>query len=119
VLSRPWFRMLRVMKRMRGYRWHKVYYEWPLTLGTIAFFEDRDALLKFARSKEHRDLMCWLTDDGTKRAQSGFIRLYAAEPEGYSNGRWRAEDDSMGHIPTFTPLGREVEGPPVHRVRRR
>ena len=42
------------MTRMRGYRWHKTYYEWPLTLGTIAFFEDRDALLKFARSKDCR-----------------------------------------------------------------
>ncbi len=26
------------MTRMRGYRWHKTYYEWPFTLGTIAFF---------------------------------------------------------------------------------
>jgi hypothetical protein len=59
--------------------------------------------------------MCWLTDDGTKRAHSGFIRIFDAEPEGYSNGRWRAEDGSMGHIPTFTPLARETEGPPVHR----
>jgi len=118
-LYRPWKRMVAQMTRMRGYRWHKTYYQWPLTLGTIAFFEDRDALLRFARSGEHRDLMCWLTDDGTRRARAGFIRLYAAEPEGYSNGTWRAEDGAMGHIPTFTPLHREVarnaDGPPVHR----
>ena len=105
------------MTRMRGYRWHKTYYEWPLTLGTIAFFDDRDALLKFARSKEHRDLMCWLTDDGTKRAKAGFIRIYDAEPRGLLRTvAGAAEDGSIGHIPTFTPLARgRREGPPVHR----
>jgi hypothetical protein len=122
LLYRPWRRMVRQMTRMRGYRWHRTYYEWPLTLGTIAFFDDRGALLKFARSSEHRHLMCWLTDDGTKRARAGFIRIYEAHPQGYSNGTWRAEDGSMGHIPTFSPLEREaaqhLEGPPVHRKHR-
>ena len=122
VLYRPWRRMLRQMTRMRGYRWHRTYYEWPLTLGTIAFFDDRDARLKFARSSEHRHLMCWLTDNGTKRAKAGFIRIYEADPQGYSNGTSRAEDGSMGHIPEFSPLAREaaqnLDGPSVHRNRR-
>ena len=122
VLHRPWRRMLRQMTRMRGYRWHRTYYQWPLTLGTIAFFDDRDALLKFARSSEHRDLMCWLTDEGTRRAKAGFIRIYEADPQGYSNGTWRSEDTSIGHIPTFSPLAREIakdaDAPPVHRDRR-
>ena len=116
TLTRTWFRMVRQMKRMRGYRWHKVYYEFPFTLGTIAFFSDRDALLTFARSRHHRDLMCWVADHGTANATGGYIRLYAAEPEGYSNGVWRAEGNTMGHIPTFTALSREDDGgPPVHR----
>ena len=87
----------------------------PFTLGTIAFFSDRDALLTFARSRHHRHLMCWVTDHGTRNATGGYIRLYAAEPDGYSNGVWRAEGPMMAHIPTFTPLAREAEGPPVHR----
>ncbi|MFI9503259.1 hypothetical protein [Nocardia sp. NPDC052566] len=117
ALTSAWIRMVREMKRMRGYRWHKVYYQFPLTLGTIAFFEDRDALLRFARTRTHRELMVWLTD-GDKRATAGFIRLYDADPSGYSNGVWRAEDGSMAHIPCFTPLSNEVgDGPSVVRHR--
>jgi hypothetical protein len=115
TLTRTWYKMVRQMRRMDGYRWHTVYYRFPFTLGTIAFFSDRDALLTFARSRHHRDLMCWVTDHGTKNATGGYIRLYNAEPGGYSNGIWRAEGDGMAHIPTFTPLSRETSGPPVHR----
>ncbi len=115
TLTRTWFAMVRQMKRMEGYRWHKVYWEFPFTLGTIAFFSDRDALLKFARSKHHRELMCWVTDHGTRNATGGFIRLYNAEPEGYSNGVWRAEGATMAHIETWTPLSTETTGPQVHR----
>jgi hypothetical protein len=115
-LSRDWIRFLRDMKRMRGYCWHKVYWQFPLTLGTVAFFTDRDAMLRLARSRYHRKLMVWVTD-GTKNATGGFIRFYGAEAEGYSNGIWRAEDNSMDHIPTFTPLSSEPgpEGPAVLR----
>ena len=112
---RIWFPMVRQMQRMAGYRWHTIYYKFPFTLGTIAFFSDRDAMLKFARTKHHRDLVCWVTDHGTRNATGGFIRLYNAEPEGYSNGVWRAEDGGMAHIPTFTPLSTEDTGPAVHR----
>ncbi len=117
TLSMTWFRLVRDMKRMRGYCWHKVYWEFPFTLGTIALFQDRDSLLRFARSRHHRKLMIWVSD-GTKNATAGFIRLYNAEPEGYSQGGWRAEENRMGHIPTFTPLGSEGQGPPVVRERR-
>ncbi len=113
---RTWSPMIRRMKRMPGYRWHTVYYQFPFTLGTIAFFADRDAMLKFARSKHHRDLMCWLTDSGDERqATAGFIRLYAADAHGYSNGHWRAEDGTMAHIPSWSPLSTEETGPAVHR----
>ena len=81
---RTWRPMVRQMKRMAGYRWHTVYYRFPYTLGTIAFFSDRDAMLKFARSRHHRDLMCWLTDEGARNATAGFIRLHSAEPHGYT-----------------------------------
>jgi len=114
VLSFTWYRMLADLKRMRGYCWHKVYWEFPFTLGTLAFFTDRDAMLRFARSRYHRKLMVWVTD-GTKNATGGYIRLYHAEPGGYSNGVWRAEANTMGHIPAFTPLAGEELGPPVVR----
>ncbi|MEW2353322.1 DUF4188 domain-containing protein [Spirillospora sp. NPDC029432] len=116
TLSFTWYRMVRDMKRMRGYCWHKVYWEFPFTLGTLAFFTDRDALLQFARSRYHRKLMVWVTN-GKKNATGGYIRLYNAEPEGYSNGVWRAEGDVMAHIPEFTALSREEKGPPVVRER--
>ena len=121
-LAPRWRRMVKEMKRSRGYRWHRVYYEFPLTLGTMAFFDDREALLKFGRSRAHRELMCWLVDDGTRNARAGFIRFYYADPDGYSNGTWRGEDAAMGHIANWTPLHSEArggpapaEGPPVHR----
>ena len=113
---RAWGPMIRQMKRMAGYRWHTVYYRFPYTLGTIACFSDRDAMLKFARSRHHRDLVCWLTDDGDRRnATAGFIRLFSADEHGYSNGDWRAEDAGMSHMPTWSPLSTEAAGPPVHR----
>jgi len=115
-LSVNYLRMVRDMKRMKGYLWHKVYWQFPLTLGAVAFFTDRDALLRFARSRHHRKLMLWLTD-GRRNAKGGFIRLYDANPHGYSNGIWRAEGDEMAPISEFTPLSTEEHGPPVARRR--
>ena len=111
-----WRPMVRDMKRMRGYRWHTIYWQFPFTLGTIAFFEDRDAMLRFARSRHHRWFMDWVVD-GDKNASAGFIRLYNAESAGYSNGIWRAEEDGpMARIDTFTPTTNEKgEGPRVKR----
>lgn len=112
TLLGTWFIMVRQMKRMPGYCKHIVYYEPPLTLGTIAFFKDRDSLLRFARSKHHHKLMTWVTG-GAQVADAGFIRLYNAEESGYSNGKWRAEDNTMKAINEFSPLENEKTGPPV------
>jgi hypothetical protein len=38
----------------------------------------------------------------------GFAHVYAAEPDGYSNGVWRAEDRAMAHVERFTALSGEV-----------
>jgi hypothetical protein len=107
-----WVRLKRDMRRFRGYCWHRIYWEFPSTLGTIAVFTDRDAMLRFARSRHHRELMQWVTD-GTHNATGGFIRLYAADPVGYSAGVWRVEDRLMAHVPHFTALSQEESGPPV------
>jgi hypothetical protein len=115
VLSLTWFRMVRQMTRMDGYRWHTVYWHPPFTLGTIAFFADRDSMLAFARSRFHRQLMCWVTDHGTRNATGGYIRIYTADEGGYTNGVWRAEENVMAYIEAFSPRSGEVAGPPVHR----
>ena len=112
TLMRTWFKMVRQMKKMPGYCKHIVWYEAPLTLGTVAFFKDRDSLLQFSRSKYHREIMTWVTDD-KNAAEAGFIRLYNAEENGYSNGKWRAEDNEMQTIERFSPLSHEETGPNV------
>src|SRR3712207_1605234 len=88
-LVRRWLPMVRRMKRSPGYRGHKVWYAFPFTLGTIAFFDTRDDLLQFARSPEHAEIMRWVMRPGN--ARGGFIRLYEVLPSGYSSGIWRAE----------------------------
>lgn len=108
ALGPGWLGMVREMRRMKGYVWHKVYWRAPFTLGTIAFFTDRDELLKFARGTAHARLMCWLTDEGAKRATAGWIRIYTADAHGYTNGVWRAEDGELGHIESFAPLSTET-----------
>ena len=79
----------------------------------MAFFTDRDAMLRFARSRHHRELMQLGNRRDKRNATGGYIRLYYAEPGGYSNGVWRAEANTMRHIPAFTPLSTEDSGPPV------
>ena len=111
-LARKWFPMVRRMKRHPAYRGHVIWYRFPFTLGTIAFFADRESLLEFARSPEHAWLMRWVMEPGS--ARGGFIRLYAAEPNGYSSGVWRAEPPHvLQAISHFTPLGDEELGPAV------
>lgn len=87
VLSRTWYPMVAKMRRMRGYVWHAVYGSGPWALGTIAFFEDRDALLAFARMPEHRYLMRWIVE-GTTWATAGFIRLLVAEDSPDAETAW-------------------------------
>lgn len=113
-LMGTWFKMVREMKKMPGYCKHIVWYEAPFTLGTIAFFKDRDSLLTFARSKHHRKIMKWATEDKTV-ASGEFIRLYNVEESGYSNGKWRAENNEMRAIEEFSPLTHEDTGPPVKK----
>jgi hypothetical protein len=111
-LARRWFPLLRRMKRSPGYRGHQIWYAFPFTIGTIAFFESRDDLLAFARTPERAEIMRWVMRPGN--AHGGFIRLFEALPSGYSSGIWRAE---AGHelraIEQFSPLAGEVDGPPV------
>ena len=111
-LARRWYPMLAKLKRSPGYRGHRVWYRFPFTLGTIAFFADTDALLAFARSPEHHAIMRWVMEPGN--ARGGFIRVYEALPHGYSSGIWRAEPgQQMKAIDRFTPLQGEDQGPLV------
>ena len=111
-LVRRWVPMVRRLKASPGYRAHYVFYRFPLTLGTIAFFADRESLLRFARCAEHVELMRWSMAPGN--AHGGFIRLFRAERSGYSSGVWRAEPgQEMRHIERFSPLRGETEPPRV------
>lgn len=111
-LSFKWRALKKRMVESEGYRGHQVWYRWPMTIGTIAFFKDRDALLAFARTPEHADIMRWVMLPG--KAHGGFIRFYEVQSNGYSSGCWRAE---TGHelkaIDQFTALQTESEGPQV------
>jgi hypothetical protein len=111
-LARRWFPLVRRMKRSAGYRGHKIWYTFPFTIGTIAFFETKDDLLAFARTPEHARIMRWVMRPGN--AHGGFIRLFEALPSGYSSGVWRAEPGhELRAIEQFTPLTHEKEGPAV------
>jgi hypothetical protein len=98
---------------------HRVWFRFPFTFGTIAFFTDRDALLTFARCPEHARLMQWVMEPGN--ARGGFIRFWEVLPDGYSSGVWRAESPhEMKAIERFTHLEGENEPPLVaHRARPR
>ena len=99
ALSRIYYPMIARMVTMRGYVWFTTYYEFPFTLGTLAFFERRDDLLAFARMPGHRHLMQWITKD-TRNGTAGYIRLHTA-PE--STGRASTGRASTGHVPPPTP----------------
>lgn len=107
ILMFTWVRLVRMLKKHPGYCWHRTYWEFPFTLGTIAAFRDHDSMLRFARSKHHRNLMQWATN-GTRNADGGYIRVFEATEHGYTNGRWRAEDDEWAHIERFTPTSKEA-----------
>ncbi|WP_298887199.1 hypothetical protein [uncultured Serinicoccus sp.] len=70
-------------------------------------------------------VIAWYADaaaaeDALQRVQDAagvVVQVHEADPDGYSNGVWRAEDGRMAHVERFTPVGREEVGPPV--VRRR
>jgi hypothetical protein len=107
------------MKKSTGYLGHRVWWGFPFTFGTIAFFTDRDALLIFARCPEHARLMEWVMRPGS--AHGGFIRFWAVEASGYSSGVWRAEPPhELKAIERFTPVTGETNPPAVRdRARRR
>jgi hypothetical protein len=111
-LLRRWQPMVRRLKRSPGYRGHQVWYRFPFTLGTVAFFADRESLLSFARCPEHAEIMRWVMEPGN--ARGGFIRFYEVVPHGYSSGVWRAEPPhAMQSIERFTSVGDEEQGPRV------
>jgi hypothetical protein len=102
--------MVRQLKRSPGYKGHRVWYRFPFTLGTIAFFADKDALLSFARSPEHAAIMRWMMEPGN--AKGGFIRIYEMLPHGYTSGVWRSDPPgAMQTIDRFIPLTGEEDRP--------
>jgi hypothetical protein len=111
-LTQRWSALRKRMQAAPGYRGHRIWYRFPFTIGTIAFFADKEALLSFARTPEHAAIMKWVMSPG--KAHGGFIRFYEVEPHGYSSGLWRAEEGhELKAIDRFTPLAGESQGPMV------
>jgi hypothetical protein len=109
-----WIRLRRQLKRAPGFCGHYIYYKFPLTFGQVVLFEEMDQMLRFARSKIHRELMSWVVEGEGKNAKAGFIRLYDARPDGsYANGLW-SNEGARGYDERFTPTSRETQGPLVH-----
>jgi len=111
-LYRHWMPTVRRLKTSTGYLGHRVWWAFPFTFGTIAFFTNREALLTFARCPEHARLMEWVMKPGN--AHGGFIRFWEVEPGGYSSGVWRAEPPhELKAIDRFTQLAGETNPPLV------
>ncbi|QGU07947.1 hypothetical protein COCCU_10140 [Corynebacterium occultum] len=110
---RQWPPVARALKKHPGYLWHRSYYQFPLGIGLMVGFQDRDSLMDFARTPAHRKIMTWLVGGGDKApAKGGFIRILDAEEWGYTNGVYRATGE-LGMIRNFSPIGDEDEGPPT------
>ena len=95
-----------------GFLWQKSYRRSPRTLGIASYFSTRDQLDHALVTAPAR-LEPWLRLGGAHPTG----RVLEAEPSGYTNGIWRAEDGRMGHIERFTPTSveaaRETEPPRV------
>lgn len=77
-LAPGWTRLVRQLRTMGGYCYHRVYYERPFSLGTLGFFATQDDMMRFARTGEHRHLMGWVL--GKRNADGGYIRIFHEVP---------------------------------------
>ncbi|WP_199424099.1 hypothetical protein [Actinotalea solisilvae] len=93
--ARAWQRGARRAARgASGHRWDTAYRLRDGARGVIAWFTTADDAAAFLATRP---------TDGERH------RALHAEPEGYTNGVWRAEGDVMAHVERFTPVTREVE----------
>jgi hypothetical protein len=86
-----------------GFHWQKRYRRSPHVLGIVSYFGER-AELDNAVATLPPTLAAWVQLTGP--ASTG--RILAAEPSGYTNGQWRAEDGQMALIERFTPTSVET-----------
>ncbi len=95
-----WPRVVRQLRAAPGYCWHHSYWVRPWSIGLLIGYTSHAELTAFARTPIHRDLVRWMLTapprTGRRPADAGFIRFYTSDPSGYTNGRWRAEDDQPG-----------------------
>lgn len=107
---REWWPVVKALKRHPGYLWHRSYYQFPLGIGLMVGFRDRDSLMEFARTPEHHKIMHWLVGGDKAPAKGGFIRILDAAEWGYTNGIYRV-DGELGMIENFSPVRDEEQGP--------
>ena len=102
------WKMMRRLKRTPGFVCQKGTYRFPLTTGSITFFDSLDALEDFARSPEHRAIARWGMVPG--RIRSGFIRVMRTAPTGSAFGEWvpAAQLDDLDRRRLVPIVGRET-----------
>lgn len=92
--DRAWRREARrAARRAPGHRWDRTYRLPGGAHGLLVWFASADDGDAFVATRP----------DGERH------RALRAEPEGYTNGVWRAEGDVMAHVERFTPVTRETE----------
>jgi len=110
-LAFVWWKVSRRMRSMPGYMGHYIWFRTPATFGNVSVWDSRDHMMAFARSKEHRDAIAWLTTPGV--ARGAFIRFLRADAAGHSLGDWRAEADGEAwrhpQFPLSSYLGEVID----------
>lgn len=89
TLMRLWLPLKRRLAQSDGFIRLRSWYRFPFIIGSMVWFRDEASLMAFAKTPEHRRIEEWVLSPG--KADAGFIRIYRANPHGYSNGAWRAE----------------------------
>jgi hypothetical protein len=70
----------------------RLWYRFPLTLGSSGYFRDAAALDRFTSSPEHQEIVRWARTPG--HATAGFVRIFRADAEMPALGEWFTAPES-------------------------
>jgi hypothetical protein len=98
------FRLLWRMNRAPGLLYRRFWYRYPLTFGSLAYFDDLASIEAFTRTREHRAIQRFAKKP--RHVRGGFVRIYSAEPFGITMGGWI--DDADRRCGDAAPAGRSV-----------
>lgn len=104
-------RLLRLVRRMRktpNAIGPRLWYRFPLTVGSTGYFSDMASLRTFTESPEHLAITDWARRPGT--AKGGFVRIFEAAPVGTALGGWLRRDEAVGDMSLFDALAARPDG---------